>query len=45
MANETFHELTIRLEKELIRLHYTDTSILQYRRMWNRIAAFFGLLQ
>ncbi len=41
MANESFQELTDRLEKELIRLHYADTSILQYRRMWNRIAAFF----
>ena len=36
-----FQELTSRLENELHRLHYTEGSIVQYRRMWRRIALFF----
>ena len=41
MTTQSFHELTDQLEQELIRLHYTDASIKQYRRMWRRIATFF----
>jgi integrase/recombinase XerD len=40
MTTLPFQELTARLEQELSRLHYTEGSILQYRRMWRRIAAF-----
>jgi integrase/recombinase XerD len=40
MTTLSFQELTARLEQELFRLHYTEGSILQYRRMWRRIAAF-----
>ena len=36
----SFPKLTNRLEKELIRLNYTEASILQYRRKWKRIAEF-----
>ncbi len=36
-----FQELTQRLEKELYRLHYTEATIMQYRRIWRRIATFF----
>lgn len=36
-----FQELTSRLENELIRLHYTEGSITQYRNMWKRISTFF----
>jgi integrase/recombinase XerD len=36
----SFRELTIRLEKELYRLHYNEQSIKYYRLMWRRIAAF-----
>ncbi len=41
MTTQSFHELTEQLEQELNRLHYTDSSIKQYRRMWKRIATFF----
>jgi len=41
MTNLPFQELTARLEKELYRLHYTEASVKQYRRMWRRIAMFF----
>ncbi|MFT5351557.1 MAG: integrase/recombinase XerD [Gammaproteobacteria bacterium] len=41
MTNLPFQELTKRLEKELYRLHYTEASVTQYRRMWRRIATFF----
>jgi len=41
MTTQSFHELTKQLEQELNRLHYTDASIKQYRRMWKRIATFF----
>lgn len=41
MTNLPFQELTKRLEKELYRLHYTEASVMQYRRMWRRIATFF----
>lgn len=40
MTHLPFQELTARLEKELCRLHYTETSVTQYRRMWRRIATF-----
>ena len=40
MTTLPFQELTERLEKELYRLHYTQASVLQYRRMWRRIATF-----
>jgi len=40
MSDESFQTLTNQLEKELIRLHYTEASIRQYRRMWKRIADF-----
>ena len=40
MANLPFQELTESLEKELYRLHYTEASVTQYRRMWRRIAEF-----
>jgi hypothetical protein len=40
MTNLPFQELTDRLEKELYRLHYTEASVMQYRRMWRRIATF-----
>ena len=36
-----FQELTQQLEQALYRLHYTEASIVQYRRMWKRIATFF----
>lgn len=35
-----FQELTTRLEKELYRLHYTEATVSQYRRIWGRIASF-----
>ena len=38
MTTLPFQELTERLEKELYRLHYTEASVMQYRRMWRRIA-------
>ena len=38
MTNLPFQALTERLEKELYRLHYTEASVIQYRRMWRRIA-------
>jgi site-specific recombinase XerD len=41
MTSLPFQELTHQLEKELYRLHYTEASVLQYRRMWKRIATFF----
>jgi integrase/recombinase XerD len=41
MTNLPFQEFTKRLEKELYRLHYTESSVIQYRRMWRRIATFF----
>lgn len=41
MTNLPFQELTARFEKELYRLHYTEASVIQYRRMWRRIATFF----
>ena len=41
MKNLPFQELTKRLEKELYRLHYTEASVMQYRRMWRRITTFF----
>jgi len=41
MTNLPFQELTKRLEKELHRLHYTEASVMQYRRMWRRITTFF----
>jgi len=41
MTSLPFQELTNRLEKELYRLHYTEASVMQYRRMWRRIASFF----
>ncbi len=41
MTSLHFQELTSRLEKELYRLHYTEASVIQYRRMWKRIATFF----
>ena len=40
MTNVPFEELSQRLEKELYRLHYTEASVMQYRRMWRRIATF-----
>ncbi len=40
MTDLLFQELTQRLEKELYRLHYTEASIIQYRRMWKHIATF-----
>lgn len=40
MTKLAFQELTARLEKELYRLHYTEASVIQYRRMWRRIATF-----
>jgi site-specific recombinase XerD len=36
-----FQELTQQLEEALYRLHYTEASIVQYRRMWKRMATFF----
>lgn len=41
MAHLPFQELTKRLENELYRLHYTEASVMQYQRMWRRIALFF----
>lgn len=41
MTSLPFQELTNRLENELYRLHYTEASVVQYRRMWRRIASFF----
>jgi hypothetical protein len=41
MTSLPFQELTKCLEKELYRLHYTEASVMQYRRMWSRIASFF----
>jgi hypothetical protein len=40
MTSLPFLELTKRLETELFRLHYTEASVVQYRRMWRRIALF-----
>jgi site-specific recombinase XerD len=42
MTSLPFQELTERLEKELYRLNYTEASVMQYRRMWRRIASFLG---
>jgi integrase len=41
MNSQPFQELTAQLEQELYRLHYTETSVMQYRWMWKRIAIFF----
>jgi integrase/recombinase XerD len=41
MTTLLFQELTQQLEEELHRLHYTEASIVHYRRMWKRIACFF----
>jgi integrase/recombinase XerD len=41
MTNLPFQELTKRLERELYRLHYSESSVTQYRRMWWRITTFF----
>ncbi len=40
MTTIPFQELTKQLENELNRLHYTEASIMQYRRMWKRVATF-----
>jgi len=40
MTNLSFQALTTQLEQELYRLHYTEASVIQYRRMWRRIATF-----
>jgi len=40
MTTLPLQALTERLEKELYRLHYTEASVMQYRRMWRRIATF-----
>ena len=40
MTSLPFQALTARLEQELYRLHYTEASVMQYRRMWRRIATF-----
>ena len=40
MTSLPFLELTKQLETELFRLHYTEASVVQYRRMWRRIALF-----
>jgi hypothetical protein len=40
MTSLPFQELTKRLETELFRLHYTEASLVQYRRMWRHIASF-----
>ena len=42
MTSLPFQELTNRLEIELYRLHYTEASLMQYRRMWRHIASFLG---
>lgn len=40
MNHLPFQTLITRLEKELHRLHYTESSVKQYRNIWRRIAAF-----
>jgi len=41
MTKLPFQELTAELEKERHRLHYSEASVMQYRRRWRRIATFF----
>jgi len=40
MNDLSLHELIALLEKELLRLHYTDQSLKYYRSMWRHIAIF-----
>jgi integrase/recombinase XerD len=40
MNNVPLRDLTVLLEKELIRLHYTEQSIKAYRVMWRHIITF-----
>lgn len=40
MSNVPLRDLTVLLEKELYRLHYTEQSIKSYRVMWRHIIAF-----
>ena len=40
MIPESFSQLTTDLEAELYRLHYTQSTIKYYRRMWSLVAAF-----
>lgn len=40
MNQQPFSELTAELEQELIRLHYTTSTIRFYRNIWNKIALF-----
>lgn len=40
MINLSFKDLTTELEKELLRLHYSESTRKTYRRMWRRIATF-----
>ena len=40
MNDLPLHELIALLEKELLRLHYTDQSLKYYRSMWRHIATF-----
>ena len=37
---ETFADLTARLEEELHRLRYRESTIGWYRRIWTRLATF-----
>jgi hypothetical protein len=41
MTRHPFQALTAELEKERHRLHYSEASVMQYRRMGRRIATFF----
>jgi site-specific recombinase XerD len=40
MIDLPFHDLTTSLEKELLRLHYSESTLKSYRRMWCRITTF-----
>jgi integrase/recombinase XerD len=40
MTNLSFQDLTASLERELLRLHYSEPTLKSYRRMWRRISTF-----
>lgn len=40
MNDLPLHELIALLEKELLRLHYTNQSLKYYRSMWRHFATF-----
>ena len=42
MPQITFRELTEQLEAELNRLHYTEATIVSYRRVWKHLSLFLN---